>query len=128
MPTSTYSEWVAADVALLLYKNQGLYIYSVFCLPPIQIISSDTTKERFLATYQFRDTVRAQDQFNSTVLEFVRIFQSALSLFEFFPVEYEEVNGLLCDVTVDGIRQWLIEIGEPYLKIEVRGKVTRSFS
>lgn len=32
-------------------------------------------------------------------------------------------NGLLCDVTVDGIQKWITEIGEPYLRVEPMERV-----
>ncbi|KAG8900905.1 hypothetical protein FRB99_005674 [Tulasnella sp. 403] len=43
--------------------------------------------------------------FQATVLNFVKLVQSALSLFGLFDVAEEERDGLLCDVTVDGIRK-----------------------
>lgn len=29
------------------------------------------------------------------------------------------IDGLLCDVTVDGIRKWTAEVGEPCIGVEV---------
>lgn len=72
-----------------------------------------------MSMYHFRDDVKPLVRFLPTVLELVRLIQVGLSLFDMFPMEAEQQNGLLCDATVDGIRTWIAEIGEPYLKIEV---------
>ncbi|TDL29498.1 hypothetical protein BD410DRAFT_833795 [Rickenella mellea] len=84
--------------------------------------SSDATKDRFVSTYHLKDTVRAQG-FITTVLELVKIVQSSLSIFDMFPLAADDHDGLLCDVTVDGIQRWVAEIGEPYLKIEPMERV-----
>ena len=54
-----------------------------------------------------------------TVLELVKLVQTGLMLFRMFPSIPEEINGLLCDVTVDGVQRWVMEIGEPYYNLEV---------
>lgn len=36
-----------------------------------------------------------------------------------FDLAPEERNGLLCDVTCEGIRRWIAEIGEPCMDVEV---------
>lgn len=81
-------------------------------------MSSDATKERFINMYQFNDCLRTQEQFKTTVLALVRLIQCSLSLFDMFPVDAKEQNGLLCDMTVDGIQKWVADVGEPYVKIE----------
>lgn len=65
--------------------------------------------------------------FNATVLELVKLVQAGLSLFGMYDVR-ERFNstsgcflfdGLLCDVTVQGIERWITEIGEPRACLEV---------
>ncbi|KLO06904.1 hypothetical protein SCHPADRAFT_860844 [Schizopora paradoxa] len=84
---------------------------------------SDTTKERFMSMYHFRDDVKPLYRFLPTVLELVRLIQIGLALFDMFPMDAEQQNGLLCDATVEGIKTWISEIGEPYLKIEPNERV-----
>ena len=69
--------------------------------------------------YQFGEAIRPSDHFCATVLELVKLIQCGLSLFELFPIEPEEQNGLLCDLTVDGIQKWVLETGVPYMSLEV---------
>ncbi|KAH8118294.1 hypothetical protein DFH11DRAFT_1723223 [Phellopilus nigrolimitatus] len=85
--------------------------------------TSDTTKDRFISMYQFGDAIRPQERFRQTVLELVKLIQCGLSLFDMFPNNLEEQNGLLCDVTVDGIQKWVTEVGEPYMKVEPMERV-----
>lgn len=80
---------------------------------------SDSAKDRFLSVYQFKETLRADDQFKATVIALVKIIQSALALFELFPIDAKQQNGLMCDTTVDGLQKWVKEIGEPYMKLVV---------
>lgn len=68
--------------------------------------------------YNFPDKIRYGDLFNATVLGLVKAVQASLAIFGMFDLNYER-NGLLCDVTVDGIQKWIIEIGEPHLYVEV---------
>lgn len=68
--------------------------------------------------YNFPDKIRYGDLFNPTVLGLVRAVQAGLAIFGLFDLNYER-NGLLCDVTVDGIQKWIAEIGEPHLHVEV---------
>jgi hypothetical protein len=53
------------------------------------------------------------------VLELVRSVQSGLGLYGMFDLSAEERNGLLCDITVEGIQKWITEVGEPLLELEV---------
>ncbi|KAI0677515.1 hypothetical protein C8Q78DRAFT_961830 [Trametes maxima] len=86
---------------------------------------SDATKDRFIAMYHVADKAPARSGalFNATVLELVKLIQAALSIFAMFDLALEERNGLLCDVTCSGIRDWMKKIGTPYLKIEPTEKV-----
>ncbi|KAG6873315.1 hypothetical protein C0995_000468 [Termitomyces sp. Mi166 len=62
--------------------------------------------------------------FIATVLELVKLIQAGLSLFGMYGVIPKTqiicpyLDGLLCDETVDGIRRWIVEIGEPCLGLE----------
>lgn len=82
-------------------------------------LDSETTKDRFIQMYAFPDKIRSQELFSSTVLELVRLIQAALSIFNMFEITPDERDGLLCDVTVDGIQMWIAAIGEPVLNVEV---------
>lgn len=57
--------------------------------------------------------------FNHAILEMVKLMQCALSLFGMFDASPEERNGLLCDVTVEGITRWTDTIGASLLSLEV---------
>ncbi|KAH9938141.1 uncharacterized protein B0H18DRAFT_1099992 [Fomitopsis serialis] len=86
---------------------------------------SDTTKDRFILMYHIPDKGNARSAacFNATVLELVKLTQAGLAMFELFDTSPEERNGLLCDVTCDGIRRWAAEVGEPCMKIEPTERV-----
>ncbi len=55
---------------------------------------------------------RAEDvpKFQIVVTNFIKLVQAALSVFGFFDVADEERDGLLCDVTLDGIQKCVQEI------------------
>ena len=36
-----------------------------------------------------------------------------------FSMDREDRDGLLCDVTCEGIHKWIVEIGEPCMDVEV---------
>jgi hypothetical protein len=59
--------------------------------------------------------------FDRAILEFVRLIQSALVIFDVFDI-FEERDGLLCDVTVESIQRWTLDVGEQLqeLRLEVR--------
>lgn len=82
---------------------------------------SDATKDRFIGMYHVTDKApsRSRELFNATVLELVKLIQAALAIFGMFDITSEERDGLLCDITCEGIQRWVTEIGEPYLHIEV---------
>ncbi|KAF7790804.1 hypothetical protein EIP86_001761 [Pleurotus ostreatoroseus] len=86
---------------------------------------SDTTKDRFISAYHIPDkaVVRSTELFNATVLELVRLIQSALAVCGMFDMAREERNGLLCDVTCEGIQRWVTEIGEPCAQVEPMERV-----
>jgi len=81
--------------------------------------NSDTTKDRFIAMYRMSDKIRSSALFGTTILELVKITQAALSIFGMFSLCQDEWDGLLCDLTVDGIQRWVTEIGEPHMGVEV---------
>lgn len=67
----------------------------------------------------FSESLLATVTFSHLVLELVKLVQSALALFGIFDCSPEERNGLLCDVTAEGILRWTDEVGEPLLSLEV---------
>ena len=84
-------------------------------------MGSDTTKDRFISSYHLPDQalIRSSELFNSVVLELVKLIQAALAVFGMFDLDREARDGLLCDVTWEGIQRWVAEIGEPLLSVEV---------
>lgn len=76
--------------------------------------------------YHFPDKIRSGDLFNATVLGLVKAIQASLTIFGMFDLNYER-NGLLCDITVDGIQKWITEIGEPHIHVEVGAFCSRAF-
>lgn len=69
--------------------------------------------------YCFSESALSGLSFNNAVLELVKLVQCALSLFGMFDGSPEERNGLLCDVTAEGILRWTDQVGEPLLSLEV---------
>ena len=53
------------------------------------------------------------------MLELVKVIQASLAICGMFDISSEERNGLLCDVTCEGIHKWIVEIGEPCMDVEV---------
>ena len=90
--------------------------------------ASDTTKDRFMSTYHIpgKGKGRTAACFNATVLELVKLIQAGLAMFDLFDISPEERNGLLCDVTCEGIRRWVTEVGEPCMRIEVSAPLRRT--
>ena len=74
--------------------------------------------------YHLSDKVlsRTQAVFNPTVIELMKLIQASLAICGMFPFAPDERNGLLCDVTLDGIQKWVSEIGAPLLQMEVSFK------
>ncbi|KAF8165326.1 hypothetical protein B0H34DRAFT_233731 [Crassisporium funariophilum] len=57
--------------------------------------------------------------FIATVLELVKLVQAGLAIFGMYGNNPTLVlDGLLCDVTVEGIRKWIAEIGGPCVGLE----------
>ena len=103
---------------------------------PSQQPQPDPTKGT--STYPKVQT-RAKDRtlFNAAVLELVKLIQAALAISGMFPLHPHayflhrghhhhhrplgeiEMDGLLCDVTVEGIQKWVSEIGENCVGVEV---------
>ncbi|KAF8463766.1 hypothetical protein JB92DRAFT_3150290 [Gautieria morchelliformis] len=84
---------------------------------------SEPTKDRYLHMYCFSEPVITGMTFNHAVLELVKLVQCALVLFGMFDGSPEERNGLLCDVTAEGILRWTDEVGEPLLSLEPMERV-----
>ncbi|KAL6309539.1 hypothetical protein BKA93DRAFT_722828 [Sparassis latifolia] len=86
---------------------------------------SDATKDRFISMYRIPEKALAQSStlFNDTVLELVKLIQAALTIYGMLDILPEERNGLLCDVTCEGLRRWVVEIGELYMKVEPMERV-----
>ncbi|KAI0921120.1 hypothetical protein AcV7_003406 [Taiwanofungus camphoratus] len=86
---------------------------------------SDTTKDRFTSMYRIPDkgSARSGAFFNAAVLELVKLIQAALAIFGMFDPSPEERNGLLCDVTCDGIKRWVTEVGELCVRVEPMERV-----
>ncbi|KAG5643968.1 hypothetical protein DXG03_009319 [Asterophora parasitica] len=54
----------------------------------------------------------------ATVLELVKLVQAGLAICGMYSCGPAAFDGLLCDETVDGIRKWIVEIGEPCVGLE----------
>ncbi|KAG6919418.1 hypothetical protein DXG01_006301 [Tephrocybe rancida] len=75
-----------------------------------------------------RDRDRDRDRtdnalFTATVLELVKLLQAGLALFSMYGGSKKRqhplrLDGLLCDETVEGIRRWIVEIGQPCVGLE----------
>ncbi|KIM71203.1 hypothetical protein PILCRDRAFT_83024, partial [Piloderma croceum F 1598] len=70
---------------------------------------SETTKDRFLSMYHLPDPSA------SSALKLVKLIQAALAI--------SEMDGLLCDVTVEGIQRWVSEVGESSVGVEPMERV-----
>lgn len=69
-------------------------------------------------------SARSCELFNGTVLELVKLIQASLAIFGMFELHAEERNGVLCDITCEGMRRWFNQIGEQY----IRGQVVSIFT
>lgn len=76
---------------------------------------SDATKDTFTTMFALPSAVKAKDTrlFYLTVLEFIKLVQSALSVFGLYK---GEPDGLLCDYTVNGLKKWIVDFGQPTLR------------
>jgi hypothetical protein len=97
-------------------------------LPGIQLIaptSPTSTPNRHKDKEKIgRGKTKDRAAFNATVLELVKLIQAGLAIFGMYDVTDRLssaliIDGLLCDVTVDGIRKWTAEVGEPCIGVEV---------
>ena len=81
---------------------------------------SEATKDKFLHLYYIPETVAETLGFDETVLRFIVLMQSALVIFGLFGMD-EHRDGLLCDMTVDCLQRWTLEVGERLrdLRLEV---------
>lgn len=70
------------------------------------------TQAKFLQLYKTSDRI----PFHQSVLELVKLCQTALHIFD--KLEHEYIDGLLCDVTETAINNWWTEIGSEYFNIE----------
>lgn len=62
--------------------------------------------------------------FAATVLELVKLIQAALSVCGMFPLTTLPMfDGLLCDVTIDGLHKWMVEVGESFPGIEATERI-----
>ncbi|KAG1806788.1 uncharacterized protein HD556DRAFT_1324065 [Suillus plorans] len=62
--------------------------------------------------------------FAATVLELVKLMQAALSVCGMFPLtSLPMLDGLLCDVTIDGLQKWMVEVGESLPGIEATERI-----
>ena len=114
---------------LSLWRSQGAWPRLEFPLFPDRLellLSSDTTKDRFISAYHLPDQplIRSSELFNSVVLELVKLIQAGLSVFGMFDLDRESRDGLLCDVTWEGIQKWVTEIGDPLMNVEVGLAIT----
>lgn len=62
--------------------------------------------------------------FAATVLELVKLIQAALFVCGMFPLTtLPMLDGLLCDVTIDGLQKWMVEVGESFPDIEASERI-----
>ena len=70
------------------------------------------TQDKFMSLYKTSD----RNSFSQSVLELIKLCQ--LALFIFGELDWEYIDGLLCDVTEKAINDWWTEIGSEYFIIE----------
>ncbi|KAI0719537.1 hypothetical protein C8T65DRAFT_635688 [Cerioporus squamosus] len=108
-----------SDYTIVHIPSGNFWTFVSSCTP------IDATKDRFIGMYHVTDKApsRSRELFNATVLELVKLIQASLAIFGMFDLSPEERNGLLCDITCEGIQRWVTDIGEPYLHIEPTERV-----
>lgn len=74
-------------------------------------ISSEVVQERFRQLYSIPVIAVNRLTFEGMVLEFIKLIQSAMVIFNLFDSAYDR-DGLLCDTMVDSVQRWTLEIGE----------------
>jgi hypothetical protein len=94
-----------------------------------EIDVSEVVQERFRQLYSIPVIAVNRLTFEGMVLEFVKLIQSALVIFDLFDSAYDR-DGLLCDTVVDSMQRWTLEIGEQLqeLHLEVCKNTTRGFA
>ena len=70
------------------------------------------TQDKFMSLYKTSD----RNAISPSVLELTKLCQ--LALYIFGKLEWEYIDGLLCDVTEKAINDWWTEIGSEYFNIE----------
>jgi hypothetical protein len=71
-----------------------------------------------LARAAIKSKTKDRSLFNATMLELVKFIQASLLLFGFLSIDEDEIDGLLCDDTVEGIQRWVAEVGEQCVGVE----------
>ena len=102
LPTKSNSQQVALSRPIRSHNR------STSSLPTKKELFCGKTKERF--------------NFIATVLELVKLIQAGLAIFGMYDSNATPnliLDGLLCDVTVDGIRKWIAKVGGPCIGLEV---------
>jgi hypothetical protein len=102
LPTKSNSQQVALSRPIRSHNR------STSSLPQKKEQFCGKTKERF--------------NFIATVLELVKLIQAGLVIFGMYDSNATPnliLDGLLCDVTVDGIRKWIAKVGGPCVGLEV---------
>jgi len=95
------------------------YLIPEFSLPPTLPLPCQTDPHLPFLALQSKAKTKDLPFFNATVLELVKLLQTALSLFGMYHVKQAFsssdapllLDGLLCDVTLSAIQQWITEIG-----------------
>ena len=101
LPTRSNSQQVTLNNRPVRSHNR-----STSSLPTKKEQVCGKTKERFT--------------FIATVLELVKLIQAGLTIFGMYDYNATpNLDGLLCDGTVDGIRKWIAKVGGPCVGLEV---------
>ncbi|KAI5785873.1 hypothetical protein EDC01DRAFT_191436 [Geopyxis carbonaria] len=77
-------------------------------------VPTDATQARFHQLFKTSDRLNIY----LAVVELVRLCQLALMTFEKLPLNPKYADGLLCDITEKGIRDWWAEFGTDYYNVE----------
>ncbi|KAK5171117.1 uncharacterized protein LTR77_004261 [Saxophila tyrrhenica] len=85
------------------------------CAGRVGLTLSPPTAATIAKFHQLYRTSDKNEVYDS-VIELVRLCQSALMLFDKLEIDY--ADGLLCDVTERAINDWWLEIGSSYYNIE----------
>ncbi|CAG7848712.1 SubName: Full=Related to SIN3 protein-binding protein STB2 {ECO:0000313/EMBL:CCA69064.1} [Serendipita indica DSM 11827] len=80
---------------------------------------NESIQERLKQLYSIPAIAVQRLGFETVVLSFVKLIQSALCIYDFYDSN-EERNGLLGDHTVDSIQRWTLEIGEKLRELNLQ--------